>query len=86
MANYTWSYSALSEYTKCPKKYYEIRVAKNFVFQDTPQTIYGKEVHKALEDYVRDKIALAKNYERFKDVVDELIKILRPYRRRNAAG
>ena len=75
MANYTWSYSALSEYTKCPKKYYEIRVAKNFVFQDTPQTIYGKEVHKALEDYVRDKIALAKNYERFKDVVDELIKI-----------
>jgi len=75
MANYTWSYSALSEYTKCPKKYYELKVAKNYVFQDTPQTIYGKEVHKALEDYVRDKIELAKNYERFKDVVDELIKI-----------
>lgn len=72
---YTWSYSSLKEYQNCPKKYYEIRVAKNYISQDTPQTIYGKEVHKALEDYVKSNTALAKNYERYKELVDNLIAI-----------
>jgi ATP-dependent exoDNAse (exonuclease V) beta subunit len=75
MSEFTWSYSSLKEYQNCPKKYYEIRVAKNYVFQDTPQTIYGKEVHKALEDYVRSNTELAKNYERYKEMVDNLIAI-----------
>jgi len=75
MAEFTWSYSSLKEYENCPKKYYEMRVAKNYVFKDTEATIYGKEVHKALEDYVRDGIELAKNYQRFKPFVDSLINI-----------
>ena len=72
---YTWSYSALSEYIKCPKKYYEIRVAQNYTVIPSEKMIYGTEVHKALEDYVKDGVELAKNYQRFKDAVDELIKI-----------
>lgn len=75
MTNFNWSYSSLKQFLNCPKQYQEIRVLKNYTTQDTPQTIYGKEVHKALEDYVRDKVELAKNYERFKEVVDELISI-----------
>jgi CRISPR/Cas system-associated exonuclease Cas4 (RecB family) len=75
MANYTWSYSALSEFTKCPKKYYEIRVAQNFVVIPSDKMIYGTEVHKALEDYVKDGKELALNYLRFKGAVDELIAI-----------
>lgn len=75
MAVFTWSYSSLKEYQNCPKKYYEIRVAKNYISKDTKATIYGKEVHKALEDYVRDGVELAKNYERFKPFVDKLISI-----------
>ena len=49
MTNFNWSYSSLKQYLNCPKQYQEIRVLKNFTTQDTPQTIYGKEVHKALE-------------------------------------
>ena len=75
MANYTWSYSALSEFTKCPKKYYEIRVAQNFVVIPSDKMIYGTEVHKALEEYVKDGKELALNYLRFKGAVDELIAI-----------
>ena len=37
--------------------------------------IYGKEVHTALENYVRDGVELAKNYQRFKGMVDKLIDI-----------
>lgn len=75
MANYTWSYSALKEYQNCPKKYYEVRVAGNYETIPSPQMIYGTEVHKALEDYVRTGIALPKNYERFKRFADDLIAI-----------
>lgn len=75
MSKHTWSYSSLKEYLNCPKQYQEIRVLKRFTKSDTPQTVYGKEVHKALEDYVRDSVGLAKNYERFKPVLDELVAI-----------
>ena len=75
MADYTWSFSSLKEYINCPKKYQEVRILKNYSFVDTPQTIYGKEVHTALELYVRDGKPLAKNYMRFKKMVDALIAI-----------
>ena len=75
MSDFTWSYSALKQYQNCPKQYYEIKVAQNYTIIPSEKMIYGTEVHKALEDYVRDGVALVKNYERFKSVVDELIAI-----------
>ena len=75
MADFTWSFSSLKEYINCPKKYQEVRILKNYSFVDTPQTIYGKEVHEALELYVRDNKPLAKNYLRFKKMVDTLVAI-----------
>jgi CRISPR/Cas system-associated exonuclease Cas4 (RecB family) len=75
MAQYTWSYSALKEYENCPKKYYEIRVAQNYTVVPSEQMIYGTEVHKALEDYVKDGKELALNYLRFKPAADALIDI-----------
>ena len=75
MANFTWSFSALKDYINCPKKYHETKVLKNYKFVDTPQTIYGKEVHTALENYVRDGTPLLKNYMRFKGMVDSLVNI-----------
>jgi CRISPR/Cas system-associated exonuclease Cas4 (RecB family) len=75
MAQYTWSYSALKEYENCPKKYYEIRVAQNYTVIPSEQMIYGTEVHKALEDYVKDGKELALNYLRFKPAADALIDI-----------
>jgi hypothetical protein len=59
MAEFTWSYSSLKEYENCPKKYQEVRILKNYSFVETPQTIYGKEVHSALEDYVNAHIKRA---------------------------
>lgn len=73
MADFTWSYSSLKEYQNCPKKYYEIRVAKNYTVKETEAMIYGTEVHKALEDYVKEGTELAKNYQRFKPFVDKLV-------------
>lgn len=75
MAKFTWSYSALKEYLNCPKQYQEIKLLKRYTKQTTQQMLYGTEVHKALEDYVKDGMPLAKNYERFKGLLDTIIDI-----------
>jgi hypothetical protein len=75
MAEFTWSYSALKQYTNCPKQYQEMRVLKNYTVKETEAIIYGKAVHEALELYVKDGKPLPKNYLRFKPMVDTLINI-----------
>ena len=71
--NFTWSYSSLKDYTNCPRQYQEVKVLKNFTKSVTPQMLYGTEVHKACEDYVGEGKPLAKNYERFKPVLDVFV-------------
>jgi len=70
-----WSFSSLKDFVGCPKRYYETKVAKNFEQKITHALTYGKEVHTALEKYVRDKITLPLNYQRFQKAVDELLNI-----------
>jgi CRISPR/Cas system-associated exonuclease Cas4 (RecB family) len=70
-----WSYSSLKQFKTCPKQYYEIRVAKNFIPREGDDARYGKEVHKALEDYVRDGKPLPKFYQQFRKMVDPLLDI-----------
>lgn len=49
-----WSYSALTSFETCAKRYYHIKVAKDV--QDAPgeAAMWGSTVHKYLEDRVRD--------------------------------
>ena len=70
-----WSYSSLKEFVNCPRQYYEIKVAKSVVKKVTEQMLYGTEVHKAIEDYVREGKPLAKHYMVYKPVLDELLQI-----------
>jgi CRISPR/Cas system-associated exonuclease Cas4 (RecB family) len=70
-----WSFSSLKDFINCPKQYYHIKVAKDFEKKATHQMLYGTEVHKACEDYVRDGTPLLKNYERFKSQLDALLEI-----------
>jgi len=75
MTDFTWSYSSLKQYQNCPKQYQEMRVLKNYTVTENEAMMYGKEVHSALEDYVKEGVELAKNYQRFKPMVDKLIAI-----------
>lgn len=70
--DFTWSYSALKDYINCPRQYQETKVLKRFSKAPTEQMMYGTEVHKACEDYVGEDKPLAKNYERFKPMLDAL--------------
>ena len=44
-----WSYSALTSYETCPKRYQLTRVTKQVTEPQTEATRWGNEVHKALE-------------------------------------
>lgn len=70
-----WSFSSLKDFVGCPKRYYEVKVAKNFETKITEAITYGKEVHSALEHYVRDGKELPLNYKRFQDMLDALMAI-----------
>lgn len=70
-----WSFSGLKDFKNCPKQYHEVKILQNFKKSTTHQMLYGTEVHKALEDYVRDGVPLAQNYKRFKPVADALLDI-----------
>ena len=70
-----WSFSSLKDFVNCPKQYYHTKVAGDFQKKATQQMLYGTEVHKACEEYVRDGKPLAKNYERFKSQLDALLLI-----------
>jgi len=49
-----WSYSSIKTFDQCPKKYYHLRVLKDFKDEDSTATIYGTELHTAAEEFIRD--------------------------------
>lgn len=53
-----WSYSGLTSFETCPKRYYHIKVAKDVTDAPGEAARWGSAVHKHLEDRVRDGIPL----------------------------
>lgn len=69
-----YSYSAIKAFKNCQRQYYETRVLKKWPFPETEAIMYGKEVHKALEDYIGSGKDLG-GHSRFKGIADALIAI-----------
>jgi len=70
----TWSHSGLKDFEGCARRYHEVKVLKNYPFQETTHTIYGKDVHKAIEDYGKDSTPIPEKYAQFKPVVDAVLR------------
>ena len=60
--NYTWSYSSISLFQQCPRKYHRMRVVKDIVEPPKTYLLYGTEVHKAAEEYLRDDTPIPAKY------------------------
>jgi len=67
-----WSYSSLSSAMTCLRRYYLTRVTKEVVEPPTQATIWGNEVHKALELRIKDKTPLPFGMDKFESVAQEL--------------
>ena len=75
MAQLTWSYSSLKTFQQCPKKYYHTKVAKDVKEPDTTATLYGKSVHKAAEEFIRDGIPVPPEYDYVRPMLEQLNQI-----------
>jgi hypothetical protein len=67
-----WSFSSLKTFQQCPRKYYHTKIAKDISEPDTQATLYGKSVHTAAEEYIRDSKPLPKKYGYMQPVLDQL--------------
>jgi len=67
-----WSYSSLSLFQQCPRKYYHLRVLKDIKEPESEQMRYGLELHKAAEEYIRDGVDLHPGFEFMREMLDQL--------------
>mgnify|MGYP001767396595 CR=1 FL=1 len=67
-----WSYSSLSAFETCPRRYHLTRIAKVVTEKQTEATIWGNQVHKALEDAVAGTKALDQQFTKYQPIVDKV--------------
>jgi len=72
---YTWSYSGISLFKQCPKKYYRLKILKDIVEPPQDHLLYGTAVHLAAEEYVRNGTPIPAKYGFIKEQLDKLIQI-----------
>jgi hypothetical protein len=68
----TWSYSSLKTFEQCPKKYYHLKVVKDVKDEGSEATIYGQDLHKAAEDYIKSGIPIPPKFAYIQDTVDAI--------------
>ena len=71
----TWSYSSITLFEQCPKKYYHLRVAKDIKEPASDAMLYGTAVHAAAEEYVRDGVPIPQKYKYMEPFLEKLMKI-----------
>jgi hypothetical protein len=68
-----WSHSSLKDFEGCARRYHEVKVLKKYPTPETEQIKYGKELHKAAEDYVRDGTPIPEQFAFVKPTIDALM-------------
>lgn len=67
-----WSYSSIKTFEQCPRKYFHLKVLKDVKDSGSDATIYGQEVHKAAEDYVKDGTPIPEKFAYIRGVVERI--------------
>lgn len=70
--NYSWSYSSLDLFIQCPHKYYRLKVKKDIKEPTSDHLVYGLDVHKAAEDYIKEDKPIPEKFAFIKPVLDKL--------------
>ena len=72
MESTRWSYSSMSLFQQCPKKYYHLRIAKDIKEPTSEQMRYGLMAHKVAEEYIRDGVPIPPQFEYMREPLDRL--------------
>ena len=68
-----WSYSALNAYETCPKRYYLTKVSKQVAEPQTEATIWGNQVHKALELRITKHQTLPETMKQYETIAQTVV-------------
>ena len=68
-----WSHSALKDFEGCARRYHEVKVLKKYPTPETEQIKYGKELHLAAENYVRDGTPVPEQFAFMTPVLEALM-------------
>jgi hypothetical protein len=70
----TWSFSSIKTFDQCPKKYYHLKVKKDYAENfETEAILYGNEFHKAAEEYIAGTVGvLDPRFDFAQGVLDKL--------------
>jgi hypothetical protein len=68
----SWSYSSITLFEQCPKKYYHLRIAKDVKESESDAIIYGKDLHLAAEEFMRDGKPIPDKYKYIQPMLDKL--------------
>ena len=69
-----WSYSSIKTFDQCPKKYYHLKVAKDFKDEGNDASRYGNDAHEAAEHYIKHGTPIPEKYKIMQPVVHTLAK------------
>lgn len=66
-----WSYSALTAYETCPKKFWHFRIKKDFKDVGNETSDYGTHVHKSIQNYLSKNTKLPLDLVHMQPTVDK---------------
>lgn len=72
MSKFAWSYSSLDLFKQCPHKYFRLKVKKDVKEPYSQHLVYGNELHKAAEHFVRDNTPLPDKFAFAKEALEVL--------------
>lgn len=67
-----WSYSSLKLFEQCPRKYFHLRVAKDYAEPESEAMLYGTRFHEAAEFYIKEGRPLPPYFSFAKQALDNL--------------
>jgi hypothetical protein len=69
---FAWSYSKLKNYEVCPKRYYNVDVARVVKEEESEQLAYGNTLHKVIAEAISGKAPLPKHFSHLQTWVDKV--------------
>lgn len=69
---FAWSYSKLKNYETCPKRYYNVDVAKLVKEEESENLQYGNTLHKVIAEAIIGKAPLPKHFAHLQGWVDKV--------------
>lgn len=68
-----WSHSALTAFETCPRKYFHLKVAKDFQDVQGEAALWGQQVHKHLEERAKGLKPLPDHLKQYESVVEKIL-------------